>query len=257
MPTSSLRRVTGKRPKRTSLTSVHTSPSCDAAGRGRSRAWWSVVTLALGLSFRQSATYQATAEVLMRQRSTESLFTDDQLRNSADAERALNNEIELLESGAVQAAVDGAYDGPLLVGSVSARPASDRSDAVRISATGGDPNAVAELVNTYTSTYIEFSRSQRVDDLLAAGGEIQAQVDDLQAQIDAASAPLAEIDAQISPRTLRTKRCLPVVRALRRASLQRPTLCGASRTSTASSSRTSSCTAGIVQSGGVQLLTRG
>lgn len=212
-----------------------------------------VVTAALGMSFQQSPTYQATAEVLLRQRSTESLFNDDQSR-ILDAERTLNNEVELLESGTVQAAVDAVYDGPLDVGSVSARPASDRSDAVRLSATGGDPDEVARLVNLYTTTYIEFSRTQRVDDLLAAGGEIQTQIDDLQTQIDAASAPLAEADAQLAADP-EDENLLA-----RRESVAAGV---ASATATMRSQQdfyrqqleNLELTAGIVQSGGVQLLT--
>ena len=67
---------------------------------------------------------------------------------------------------------------------MSASVASDRSDAIRVSATGGDPDEVAELVNTYVATYVELRQSQRVDEILTAGNEIQAQIDRLQDEID-------------------------------------------------------------------------
>ncbi|MBA2497290.1 MAG: polysaccharide biosynthesis tyrosine autokinase, partial [Acidimicrobiia bacterium] len=213
-----------------------------------------VVALALAVSFQQSATYQATAEVLIRQRSTESLFNEEQLRVPADAARLINNEVELIESGTVRDLVAVTYDGALDVDDISAGPASDTSDAVRISATGGDPDAVAELVNLYTETYIEFSRTQRVDDLLAAGAEIQAQVDDLQVEINEVSAPLAELDAEIAAD--------PENEALsdRRDSLAasvaaETTTLGGQQDFYEQQMENLELTAGIVQSGGVQLLT--
>lgn len=158
-----------------------------------------VVLAALALTVQQDPLYQATAEVLIRQRATEGLFTNEQVvRNAADAERQLNNEVEVIESGSVRDVVDDAYDGPLDVDKVSARPASDRSDAVGISATGTDPDLVAELVNRYTAEYISYSGAQRVNDLLRTGAEIQAQIDDLDNQLDELNAPLRAIEAQLA-----------------------------------------------------------
>ncbi|MGH9135613.1 MAG: polysaccharide biosynthesis tyrosine autokinase [Acidimicrobiales bacterium] len=157
------------------------------------------ILLALGYSFQQSPKYRASSQLLIRTLPTESLVSGDEGRpiTAQDAERQLNNEIEILESGAMRDAAREGYDGPLDVESVSGSVSSDRSDVVRVSATGGDPDEVADLVNTYVGAFIEFRRSQRVEDITSVGAEIQTQIDRLQQQIDEIRVPLAEIDAQL------------------------------------------------------------
>ena len=137
------------------------------------------VTAATGLSLSQEPQYRAEAEVLIRQRSTESLFDDQQRAAGAvDAERQLNNEVRVLESGATRSAVEEVYDGVLDPDDVAATVSSDTSDVVAVSVTAADPDAAAELVNTYIDVFVELGRQQRVDELLSAGGEIQTQIDD-------------------------------------------------------------------------------
>lgn len=157
------------------------------------------VGAAAGLSASQDERYRAEADVLIRQRTTESLFTEDQAGRSAqDAERQLNNEVEVLESGAIRRAVEAAYDGPLDPEDVDASVSSDTSDVVTVSMTATDPEAAAELVNAYVETFVEARRQQRVDELLAAGAEIQAQIDELNSELAQARAPLDDIEAQLA-----------------------------------------------------------
>ncbi len=159
-----------------------------------------VAGVAVGLSLRQDEEYRADAEMLVRQRSTESLVSDSAaLRNPADFERQLNNEVRILESGAMQKAVRDTYAGPLDPGDVGASVKSDTSDVVTVAVTASDPRAAADLVNHYVETYIQVRRQQRVDELLAAGSEIQTQIDSLTQQIDAVRASLADADPDQRP----------------------------------------------------------
>lgn len=169
------------------------------------RRWASVVavvvivmSVALGLSLRQEPRYRAESEVLLRQNRAEGIVTDQLAVNPQEAERQLNNEVRLLESGAVRDAVREAYDGPLDPGAVAASVSSDTSDVVEVSVTATNRGAAADLVNVYVETFIEVRRQQRVDELLAAGGEIQTQLDDIDGQVDQLSQPLTEADAALA-----------------------------------------------------------
>ncbi len=151
----------------------------------------------LALSLQEDPRYRATAELLIRSQAPEAVL-DDPSPVAVDAGRALNNEIGILESGSVRDAVRETYEGPLDVGTVSATASSDRSDIVRVSASGTDPDAVAELANTYVATFVEFRRRQRIDELLAAGAEIQILIDRLEPEIAAVRAPLDEAEAALA-----------------------------------------------------------
>jgi polysaccharide biosynthesis transport protein len=168
------------------------------------RRWRAIVAVALvavaaavALSLRQDEKYRAEADLLIRQLSTETLFTEDNGRTSVDPERQLNNEVRFLESGAIRGAVDDAYEGPLNPSDVDSTVSSDTSDVVTVSVIATDPNEAADLVNTYVNTFIEERRQQRVDELLAAGSEIQTQVDELSAEIAEVRTPLDVAEAAL------------------------------------------------------------
>jgi len=148
------------------------------------------VLASLGLSFSQSAQYRAESEVLIRQRSSESLVADAPVVNAAEAARQLNNEVRLFESEAVVDAVAEAYDGPLDPEDVSASVVSDTADVVRASMRASDKEEAADLVNVYVTTFIDVRRAQRVEELLSVGTEIQAKIDDLAARIAEVRKPL-------------------------------------------------------------------
>ena len=158
-----------------------------------------VAGVAVGLSARQESQYRAEADVLIRQRTTESLFTESgQPVNAQDAERQLNNEVRVLESGTIQDLVDDVYDGPLDPEDVSASVSSDTSDVLTVSTRAADPDEAAVLVNLYVDTFITARRQQRVDELLAAGAEIQTQITDLDGRIAEVRAPLTAAEDALS-----------------------------------------------------------
>jgi capsular exopolysaccharide synthesis family protein len=209
-------------------------------------------TLALSLS--QEASYRAESEVLVRQRGTETLFNDDQLARVDDAERQLNNEVRVLGSGAVRAAVADRYEGELDPDDVGATVSSDTSDVVEVSLTATDPDAAAELVNLYVATFIEVRRQQRVDELLAAGAEIQRQIDDIAARVAEVRAPLDDLEQQLAgdpgDSDLQAQRD-----ALAEQLAPRLTPLESQRAFYENQLEQLQLTAGIAQSGGAQVLT--
>jgi polysaccharide biosynthesis transport protein len=154
----------------------------------------------LVLSLAISPTYQASTEVLVSVRSAGSIFTQDGPRSAADAERALNNELEIITSASTANSVLSEYDGPIEIerDTIKARPAGDGSDAIRISVKGPDPEEVAALANFFTNAYIELATERRVDDLLGVSQEIQARINELQSNIDRADELLEPVDAQLA-----------------------------------------------------------
>ena len=144
------------------------------------------VAIALGLSLLMTPTYRARSELLLQRTANEEILVDElgQARSGADAERELNDEIELIESQAVRDAVAEKYDGPLDVDDVTASAsASDSNSVVNVDVSATKPAAAAELANLYVDTYTDFRRERRLDELLSASEEIQSRLDALRQQI--------------------------------------------------------------------------
>lgn len=168
---------------------------------------WKVVALvtalavaaALALSLTQATRYRATADLLIRAESSQSLIDGGQpALNATDAARELNNEVRLFESEAVEQEVEEAYDGRLDPEEVGASVVSDTSDIVRASLTSSDAEEGAKLVNLYVDTFIEVRQRQQVDDLLSIGSEIQTKIDDLSARIGTVRAPLDDLERRVA-----------------------------------------------------------
>ena len=173
------------------------------------RRKWTVVTAvfftvgtALALSFLQTPVYQGSAEMLLGQRSTESLFDlDAQAR--VDPNRSMQTEIEILKSGPVRAEVRRQLG---VAPPVSATPVG-QTDVVEVKARSTDPEQAAVIANTYARSYIDFRRKQAVEDLVAAAAQMQTKVNELQAQIDTRTAQInssdpktrAEVEARLRP----------------------------------------------------------
>jgi capsular exopolysaccharide synthesis family protein len=144
-----------------------------------------VVASALVASFLQTPVYRATAEMLIQSRASERLF--DPSTGEPATQTAVQTEIEVLTSKAVQDKVRAAIgDAPR----IHARQVG-QTNVVEVSAESTIPAKAAKVANAYVQAYIEFRRTQAVDDLLAAGQEIQNKIADLQRQID-------ELDARVA-----------------------------------------------------------
>ncbi len=174
-----------------------------ALRRRRMVAFGTVLVIALGtlvVSLLQTEQFQARAELLLRLTPSEEVLIDDavQVRTANDAERQINNELRLIGSGPVRDAVDDAYDGPLEPRIVTAAATAENADVIELKAVSADRVAATDLVNTYAEVYVREQRQQRVDDLLAAGSNIQERIDELTTTIEEAQvAPSPETQPRI------------------------------------------------------------
>lgn len=135
------------------------------------------------MSYRKDPVYQATTSILV---------DFDALRvgsrgSSSEANRNLQNEIELLQGAEIRRAAAEAAGRPI---SVSA-DTSDGSDVIVLSSSGGDPEEVAEVVNTYAAAYIDV-RQNRVE------SELQLRIDELNSAIEAIQDELDELNASLN-----------------------------------------------------------
>ncbi len=143
-----------------------------------------VVGGALTASFLQTPVYEGETEVLIQPRRSENLF-DPNTGQARNPERNVQTEIEVVESQPVHRAVEDELGTE--VPEVDASVIRD-TDVVSLAVEHTDPEQAALIANTYANAYIDFRRTQNVDDLLAAAEEIQAKITELQTQIDAIDA---------------------------------------------------------------------
>jgi capsular polysaccharide biosynthesis protein len=136
------------------------------------------------LALLETPVYAGRAEILLQPRDSESLFDPNGGATRPDPNRQLQNEIRILSSQPVRAAVrEKLGSAP----KVSAAPIG-ATDLIEVTAKSTDPARAAQLANTYATAYIDYRRKQAVDDVLAATQQIQGKIGDLQKQIDAAPA---------------------------------------------------------------------
>jgi len=145
-----------------------------------------IVAAALAASFLQTPVYQASADVLLQPRATESLF-DPNTGQQTNPARQLDTEIEVIKSQPVETAVKQKLGSApaVSVGGVG------QTDVIRITATSTVPRKAADIANAYANAYVDFKRTQAVSDDLAASQQIQGKIDDLQKQIDQVSNQIA------------------------------------------------------------------
>src|SRR5581483_2967340 len=126
-----------------------------------------VVAGAVVASFLQTPLYEGRAELLLQQRRTETLFNPNTGQQN-DPARNVHTEIKVLRSEPVKAAVRKELG---TAPQVSARPVG-QTDVVLVSGESTDPERAAALANSYAKHYIDFRRTQNVNDSLAASNEI-------------------------------------------------------------------------------------
>lgn len=139
-----------------------------------------LVASTLIASAREEPLYEGGVKVLLQRRATESVFGVQEEVESEDSRR-VNNEIEVMKSEPVRAAVRrqlGSHDG------VSVAQVGD-TDVVEIKGFSSDRQRAAAIARAYALSYIDLRRQQAVNDLTAAVAKTQARIDSLQAQIDA------------------------------------------------------------------------
>ncbi|MCU1396222.1 MAG: chromosome partitioning protein [Ilumatobacteraceae bacterium] len=179
----------------------------------RRRKWYIIVPVllavgaGLGLSARQKAVYESSAQLVISTRNSDSVFaTNTQVVSNPD--RLIATEIRILESPSVAAQVrtDLKLDATAPLAGVSGSSVS-ATDVVLVTVRSGDPNTAATLANAYAKAYIEVKLSESIETLKSTAGALQSKVDDLQKQIDAIDkqvldAPTSEqstLQAQLAP----------------------------------------------------------
>jgi polysaccharide biosynthesis transport protein len=139
-----------------------------------------VAATALGVSLIQTPVYEGRAELLLQARSSETLFNPN-TGARVDPARALDTEIQVLKSRPVRDLVEDR------IGNAPEVTASGvgQTDVFVVKAESTDPERAAAIANAYADAYIDFRRTQQVNDLLQAAAQIQQKIDQLQGQIEA------------------------------------------------------------------------
>jgi capsular exopolysaccharide synthesis family protein len=133
--------------------------------------------VAAGYSATQSKVYEATADVLIQRQASDQVFTNG---NSVfDPKRDIQTEVKVLNSSAVQhAAMKQLGHQPDI-----AITSDDTSNLVAVTASGATPTLAASDANGYAAAYVAYRRQHTVDDLLAAGKQVQDKIDQIDARI--------------------------------------------------------------------------
>jgi capsular exopolysaccharide synthesis family protein len=134
------------------------------------------------VSFVQHKTYEATASLLLAPRTSETVIGDTSSQPMAvSAAAAVQTQIELIQSAPV------AQEVQKRIGTAPSISISQvgQTQVVHLSARSIRPSTAALVANTYAKAYIDVRRTQALDDLGAAGQQVQGKISDLEKQIGA------------------------------------------------------------------------
>jgi len=141
------------------------------------------VLAALGMSALQNPIYEASAQMLVVTRSSDTVFGNAS-GNAGNPERAVATEIKVLESERVADRVRTDLDLAAEPPPVSGR-AVGATDVINASVQSGDATTARILADAYVNAYISVKREQSVNALVAAGTELQKKVTELQQKVEA------------------------------------------------------------------------
>ncbi len=141
-----------------------------------------IAVVAVGIGLAGPRVYEATAQVVVQQASTNSVFSTNNAQ-PLDPARALETQIRVIEGPQVRTAAEAK------VGKSSTISASAAKDADVIGITAREPTAqkAAAVANAYADAFVNLLRQQAVDEVLALTKSIQTKITDLQGQIDGAT----------------------------------------------------------------------
>lgn len=172
----------------------------------RRRRWivvavtFAIVAGSLLASFSQEKVYRASADVLLESRASEEIFRPDDVE-VADVV-GVETEIEVMRSRSVREAVAEELGFSPHV-RISAR---GDTRVVVISADDVDPARAARVASTYAQVYIETRRSRLIDDLVAAGEQVQAKISDIEQQLVDLDEPIEALEVAIAEADSTTER---------------------------------------------------
>jgi capsular exopolysaccharide synthesis family protein len=166
---------------------------------------------AVALSLSGTKIYEARALVLLQTRLAETVFQDENPRQTS-----IQTEIRVLKSTPVRLAVEKklGFSPGVTAGALP------NSNVFDVRAHSPDPKGAALIANAYAESYIEYRRTQAVNDLKTASAEVQKSIDRTQAQIDALTAEIAQLTvrqgAQFEPLIARRDGLVSQLSILRR-----------------------------------------
>jgi succinoglycan biosynthesis transport protein ExoP len=153
-----------------------------------------VFALALGLSYLQPPRYAATAKLLLKQQSANTVFRSD-AQPYVDPVRSVQTEVEVIKTEPVQELVRRKIGS---APAVQIQPVG-QTDLVTLRAESTDASRAALVANSYATAYIDFRRKQALDQFSAASEEIQAKITEYQQQIDNLGTTTSNLPQCVNP----------------------------------------------------------
>lgn len=141
------------------------------------------VAAAATFSWVQAPVYEASAEVVVRQSGSPSLFSGLSSQPT-DPERLLGTEIRVVRGPEVRAAVQSRLGGA--PPKVAVQAATD-ADVIRITARGGHAHRSSTVANAYADSYLEFRQREAMEAFVKVNRDLQAAINDFQGQIEKAT----------------------------------------------------------------------
>ena len=146
-----------------------------------------VVVTAVVVSYAQTPVYQATAQLLI----TPTVSTSSVLNQSGAAAspsvQDVQTQMHLITSRPVEDIVKSVLgtSPPVSVSEIG------QTTVVQVRASSTIAGRAAQVANAYANAYLSSQRAQAINNLQAAGTQIQSKIDDLQKQIDTLNARVA------------------------------------------------------------------
>ncbi len=134
---------------------------------------------AFGTSILHTKVYEAHSTLLIQQRAGDTLFNQSS-GQSNDPTRRIETEMQVIESIPIRAAVQKKLGKDVPNAAAQSVAGTDVVDVVVQST---DPALAAAAASEYANAYIDFKRTQAVDDVLGAAQQIQQKITELKAQV--------------------------------------------------------------------------
>lgn len=161
---------------------------------------------AFGASKLQTPVYQAKASLIVQQKATEELFSTNTRIDSLTQDRIVKTEIKVLESQPIEDVVTSQ------LGRKVPRVHGGQDSGTNIltaAVSSRDKELARAAANAYSVAYIDFRRTQAVNDVLAASKQVDAKVQEIQAQLDSLDARIVDLNSQDAAKLAKDPKSLP------------------------------------------------
>ena len=155
------------------------------------------VVAALVLSFAQSASYEAQAQLILEPATSQTLLNGSQ--PAPDPARDVATETAVLESDVIRNAVTKALGH---IPSVTISSDSSTSDVITVTTRSSKATVAANDANVYTKTYVAYSREQGLSSLIRTGQQLTASLSLLATRIARLPAGSSDLAAARQQQTL-------------------------------------------------------